>query len=142
MHHKLCWFMLKITAFAFSVVCLLRILASRTGIERVKIRAISTIFDALAGDLSFNPEKDTLVGADGKEVLLKSPFGDELPEKGFDRGVETYQAPNPGGDFSVEVSPDSNRLQLLTPFKAWDGKDLEVTPLSLWPHLDSCLTVG
>lgn len=42
---------------------------------------------AAAGDLTFNPEKDTLVGADGKEILLKSPFGDELPEKGFDAGA-------------------------------------------------------
>jgi hypothetical protein len=31
------------------------------------------------GDLTFNPEKDTLVGADGREVHLESPYGDELP---------------------------------------------------------------
>lgn len=79
-----------------------------------------------AGDLSFNPEKDTLVGADGKEILLKSPFGDELPQKGFDAGVDTYQAPNPTGNFSVDVKPDSQRLQLLEPFKKWDGKDIQV----------------
>ena len=42
---------------------------------------------AIAGDLTFNPEKDTLIGADGKEVMLDSPFGDALPEKGFDRGT-------------------------------------------------------
>lgn len=41
---------------------------------------------AIAGDLTFNPEEDTLVGADGKEIKLESPFGDELPEKGFDAG--------------------------------------------------------
>ena len=41
---------------------------------------------AIAGDLSFNPEKDTLVGADGKEILLDAPHGDELPPKGFDKG--------------------------------------------------------
>lgn len=41
---------------------------------------------AIAGDLTFNPEKDTLIGADGKEVMLDSPFGDSLPQKGFDRG--------------------------------------------------------
>jgi hypothetical protein len=45
------------------------------------------------GDLSFNPEKDTLVGADGKELLLETPHGDELPQRGFDPGQETYQAP-------------------------------------------------
>ena len=47
---------------------------------------LTTAF-AIAGDLSFNPEKDTLVGADGKEITLKSPFGDELPENGFDPGT-------------------------------------------------------
>jgi aconitate hydratase len=46
-----------------------------------------------AGDLTFNPEKDTLVGADGKEISLDSPFGDELPAAGFDPGMDTYQAP-------------------------------------------------
>lgn len=50
------------------------------------------------GDLSFNPETDTLVGADGKEISLESPFGDELPPKGFDPGVETYQAPPKGSE--------------------------------------------
>lgn len=44
---------------------------------------------AIAGDLTFNPEKDTLIGADGKEVMLDSPFGDSLPQKGFDRGEGT-----------------------------------------------------
>ncbi len=50
---------------------------------------------AAAGDLTFNPEKDTLVGADGKEILLKSPFGDELPEKGFDAGGHPPPPPPP-----------------------------------------------
>lgn len=41
---------------------------------------------AIAGDLTFNPEKDTLVGADGKEIFLDPPTGVELPAKGFDPG--------------------------------------------------------
>lgn len=40
----------------------------------------------IAGDLTFNPEEDTLIGADGKEIKLDAPFGDELPSKGFDAG--------------------------------------------------------
>ena len=47
---------------------------------------------AIAGDLSFNPEKDTLVGADGKEILLDAPHGDELPPKGFDKGASRSAA--------------------------------------------------
>lgn len=79
---------------------------------------------AIAGDLTFNPEKDTLVGADGREIMLSPPEGDELPSKGYDPGVETYQAPK-GATADVIVDPESTRLQLLTPFRPWDGKDLE-----------------
>ena len=83
---------------------------------------------AIAGDLSFTPEVDTLVGADGKEISLSPPVGDELPAKGFDPGMDTYQAPAESPDSaSVAVDPSSNRLQLLEPFKKWDGKDLEGT---------------
>jgi aconitate hydratase len=72
---------------------------------------------AIAGDLSFNPEKDTLVAADGSELALKSPFGDELPELGFDPGMDTFQAPpEDGSGVPLDVDPNSNRLQLLEPF--------------------------
>ncbi|CDR39248.1 CYFA0S03e01310g1_1 [Cyberlindnera fabianii] len=79
---------------------------------------------AIAGDLRFNPITDTLVGADGKEFKLKAPSGDSLPVRGYDPGENTYQAP-PADRASVNViiSPESDRLQKLTPFKAWDGKD-------------------
>ena len=80
---------------------------------------------AIAGDLTFNPETDKLVAADGSEVTLSPPSGDELPTRGFDAGVETFQAPPAdGSNLSVAVDPSSNRLQLLEPFKAWDGADL------------------
>ncbi|XP_071960231.1 aconitate hydratase, mitochondrial-like [Antedon mediterranea] len=81
---------------------------------------------ALAGDLSFNPETDELTGSDGKKFKLQSPFGDELPSQGFDPGQDTYQAPpGDGSGVQVDVDPASKRLQLLTPFDKWDGKDLE-----------------
>ncbi|KAG1677225.1 hypothetical protein FOA52_013423 [Chlamydomonas sp. UWO 241] len=83
---------------------------------------------AIAGDLSFNPEKDTLVGADGKELMLEAPYGDELPERGFDPGMDTYQAPVPtaeGAKVSIKVDPKSNRLQLLEPFAKWNGEDIK-----------------
>ncbi len=80
---------------------------------------------AIAGDLTFNPEKDTLIGADGKEVMLSPPTGEELPARGFDPGVDTYQPPASGTNVEVKVNPESNRLQLLTPFAKWDGKDIK-----------------
>lgn len=58
---------------------------------------------SIAGTLDFDPTKDKLTGTDGKEFLLDDPFGDELPAKGFDPGVDTYQAP-PSQGSSVRVS--------------------------------------
>lgn len=85
---------------------------------------------SIAGDLTFNPETDTLKGADGKEFKLKSPFGDELPKRGFDAGENTFQAPPAdGSNVNVAVDPKSQRLQLLTPFPKWDGKDLIDLPI-------------
>jgi aconitate hydratase len=85
-----------------------------------------TVAYALSGDLAFNPETDPLVTEDGKSFMLAEPFGDQLPKLGFDAGEETYQHP-PADSSSVEVdvNPESERLQLLTPFDKWDGKDLE-----------------
>ncbi|XP_043598473.1 aconitate hydratase, mitochondrial-like [Bombus pyrosoma] len=80
---------------------------------------------SIAGRLDFNPVTDKLKGKDGKEFLLKDPFGDELPSRGFDAGMETYDAPPvDGSSVKVDVSPTSERLQLLEPFDKWDGKDL------------------
>ncbi len=82
----------------------------------------------IAGDLCFNPLKDTLVNADGERIKLSEPVGEELPLKGFTAGSEGYTAPsNVKADIVVE--PQSQRLQLLTPFPAWDGADLLNMPL-------------
>ncbi|KAK1130098.1 aconitate hydratase [Melipona bicolor] len=80
---------------------------------------------SIAGRLDFNPVTDKLKGKDGKEFLLKDPFGDELPSRGFDPGQDTYDAPPAqGSGVKVDVNPKSERLQLLEPFDKWDGKDL------------------
>ncbi len=80
---------------------------------------------ALAGRLSFNPMTDTLTNADGKEIKLSEPQGIELPLKGFAVEDAGFQAPaEDGSGVNIAVSPDSDRLQLLDPFKAWEGTDL------------------
>ncbi|MBC7425739.1 MAG: aconitate hydratase [Bacteroidia bacterium] len=81
---------------------------------------------AIAGDLGFNPLTDTLINEKGKEVMLDAPTGYELPPNGF--GVEDagFQAPSlDGSNVHVNVSPTSDRLQLLDPFPAWEGVDLK-----------------
>ncbi|KAI9643321.1 Aconitate hydratase mitochondrial [Ciborinia camelliae] len=78
----------------------------------------------IAGSLHFNPLTDTLKDKDGKEFRLSPPTGDGLPSRGYDPGQNTYQAPpEERASVSVAVSPTSDRLQLLEPFKPWDGKD-------------------
>ena len=79
---------------------------------------------AIAGRLTFNPLKDKLINEDGQEVMLEPPSGYELPEKGFDAKDIGYQAPaDDGSKVVINVSPTSDRLQLLAPFPEWNGKD-------------------
>lgn len=89
-----------------------------------------TIAFAIAGDLRFNPLTDKLKDKDGNEFLLKPPTGVGLPTKGYDPGENTYQAPpKDRNTVNVQVSPTSDRLQLLKPFKPWDGKDALNMPI-------------
>jgi aconitate hydratase len=81
---------------------------------------------AIAGRLSFNPLKDKLTNEKGEEVMLDEPKGYELPPRGFSVEDPGYQAPaEDGAGVEVAVSPDSQRLQLLSPFPEWEGTDLK-----------------
>ena len=79
---------------------------------------------AIAGDLTFNPLTDYLTNEKGLNIKLNEPQGIEMPVKGFAVENKGYFEPAAdGSDIEVIVKPDSNRLQLLTPFDPWDGKD-------------------
>ncbi len=79
---------------------------------------------ALAGRLDFNPLTDLIENENGEMVKLNIPKGIVFPKNGFEVKDTGYQAPAiDGGDIEVVVSPTSKRLQLLVPFKAWNGKD-------------------
>jgi aconitate hydratase len=80
---------------------------------------------AIAGRLDFNPLTDTLINDNGEEVRLTAPFGDELPKRGFAVEDNGFQAPAADGSgVQIVVSETSDRLQLLAPFAAWDGKNI------------------
>jgi aconitate hydratase len=80
---------------------------------------------AISGDLGFNPITDTLTNDKGEQVKLDPPVGEELPDKGFAVEDNGYQEPAADGSgVEVKVAPDSKRLQLLTPFDPWDGKNI------------------
>ncbi|MBP7642206.1 MAG: aconitate hydratase [Saprospiraceae bacterium] len=73
---------------------------------------------ALAGRLDFNPLTDALINANGESVMLSEPTGFELPPNGFAVEDAGYQAPvEDGSGVEVKVDPNSDRIQLLTPFK-------------------------
>lgn len=81
---------------------------------------------AIAGTLEFNPLTDSLINKKGEKIKLKEPQGIELPIKGFAVEDNGYQEPaRDGSNISVEVAPDSDRLQLLAPFAPWEGQDIK-----------------
>jgi len=82
----------------------------------------------IAGDLCFNPLKDTLVNENGNNVKLAEPHGYELPPKGYAVDDAGYIAPEINSK-DIYIDPQSKRLQILQPFAAWDGKDLIEQPL-------------
>ncbi len=80
----------------------------------------------LSGDLTFNPLTDTLTNEAGEPVRLLPPEGEELPQKGFVVEDLGYNAPvEDGSDLEVVIDPNSDRLQLLTPFQPWHGAELD-----------------
>lgn len=85
---------------------------------------------SIAGDLCFNPMTDTLTNEKGESVKLSEPSGYELPPHGFGKGDNGYIAPaKDSANINVDIAPDSQRLQTLHPFAAWDKKDIIEQPL-------------
>jgi aconitate hydratase len=81
---------------------------------------------ALTGRLDHDFVREPIRAPDGTEVLLDAPVADELPARGFDPGESGFVAPAvDGSKVDVVVTPDSERLELLEPFAAWDGQDYQ-----------------
>lgn len=91
-----------------------------------------TIALGLAGSLSFNPLTDT-IRSNGSELKLAPPQpAPEVPAEGFASAAGGYQAPSDAPDsIDVSVSPDSERLSLLAPFKAPEATEYTRMPLLL-----------
>ena len=102
----------------------------RTTMNFIASPEIVTAF-ALAGRLSFNPLTDSLVGADGKPFRLNPPApAPEVPARGFAQGRGIYvQPPADGRSVALRVNPRSERIQLMEPWPAWDGRDFAGMPV-------------
>jgi aconitate hydratase len=86
---------------------------------------------ALVGRLSFNPLTDTITGADGKPFKLAPPAqAPEVPSNNFAAGHSSYIAPpDDGSNVELKVDPNSERIQLMQPWPAWDGQDFLNMPI-------------
>lgn len=95
---------------------------------------------AIAGRLDFNPITDTLSNSKGEKVKLDPPSGEELPSKGFAVEDAGFQAPaQDGSNIEISVASDSQRLQLLYQFDAWDKQNIYGAKL-LIKALGKCTT--
>jgi aconitate hydratase len=84
---------------------------------------------ALAGTLDFDPVRDTIVNDQpGTTSAWTSRPGSVLPPAGFIRSTAPSQS-SADPSVVIEVSPTSKRLQLLAPFRAWDGRDYVDLPV-------------
>ena len=85
-----------------------------------------------SGDVNYNPITDSIKLENGEEFKFQPPQGEELPLHGFIKGREQFYpeaSPKPKPEVSVNVSPESDRLQLLEPFLPWSGEELSTNVL-------------
>jgi len=81
---------------------------------------------AIAGKLSFNPTTDKISLNDGSSFSFSSPSGSELPDMGFeDIGSDDFLKAELRPDTQIVINPESDRLQVLEPFSAWDKNEME-----------------
>jgi aconitate hydratase len=87
---------------------------------------------ALAGSLAIDPLHDAIEGEGGSFHLAAPAQAPDIPPNGFVASRAGYaDPPEDGSAVPVDVSPGSERLQVLEPFAPWDGKDFEALPLLL-----------
>jgi aconitate hydratase len=78
---------------------------------------------AISGKLTFNPLTDTLINRDGKPVMMREPSGKFLPPEGFVIIDRNELPKSPARRKKIIINPCSERLQMLSPFPKWNGKD-------------------
>ncbi len=87
---------------------------------------------AIFGRLDIDPFNTDITAADGSTFRLNAPKVAEVPADGFVTDEQGFLPPGAnGGHVEVQINPNSDRLQALTPFEPWDGKDLQDMPVLL-----------
>ncbi len=85
---------------------------------------------AIAGNTGFNPETDTLEGADGMEFRFSAPQSPPFSEEGLSSFRGKFIPPAEDSvEIEVKIEPQSERIELLPVFERWDGKDFLELPI-------------
>ncbi|KAG9252922.1 putative aconitase [Emericellopsis atlantica] len=86
-----------------------------------------------SNDLAFNPTKDSIKLESGAEFLFQPPEGDSLPHGLYEETDHVYDASSTDAEVrqavTVQISPESQRLQRLAPFAPWSGQDFLDCPI-------------
>lgn len=85
---------------------------------------------ALSGKAGFNPDTDLITAPDGTVFKLDPPAPPALPANGLSQGKPLFSPPSEEGrNTEIRIDPHSDRIELLQPFKQWDGKDFVRLPI-------------
>lgn len=82
----------------------------------------------IAGKLTFNPVTDNLINSEGQSVKLPEPVA-SLTEISIINGTGLIRPDRDATAGEILIKAESERLQMLTPFPEWDGKDFIRLPL-------------
>lgn len=95
----------------------------------------------VSGRIDFDPARDALLNDEGKEVMLAVPEGKELPDQGFfDISGLSPEHTSQDPAIEIRISEKSDRLQVLAPFKPWDGRDTMDEQMILLKIMGKCTT--
>ncbi|MBW2284838.1 MAG: aconitate hydratase [Deltaproteobacteria bacterium] len=85
---------------------------------------------AVSGKAGFDPETDSLTGSDGDLFRLDPPPPPALPAAGLAHAGDACVPAGDGGQsVEIRISPNSERLERLSPFAPWDGNDFLDLPI-------------
>lgn len=85
----------------------------------------TVIVKAFSGRLDFDPRTDTI-----GDFKFEGPTAESLPKGGYAEADHVFTAPPANrDDVEVLIAPDSQRIQRLAPFSAWDGADFVDLPI-------------
>lgn len=85
----------------------------------------TVIVKAFSGRLDFDPTIDSI-----GSFQFEAPTAEPLPTRGYAVADHVFTAPPVNrDDVEVLIAPDSQRIQRLAPFNAWDGADFVDLPI-------------